>query len=321
MVTGMTRLALVNAIYFKGNWLQRFNAQDTREMPFKINQVQFLFNTETFLCWIKIKVCLQNIVQLQWYIHTLDVLHHTYLTESHILPVHSFICTCIYLLSEWEPTSANDEPEEKVPLQLHLWAPLASAGVAIREGGAQHVDPSSWGNSGWLWPSSEGWLNVFVLIFLIIFGILYVQRLNSITLCVWQLESELTLDKLHEWTNRNNMDTQTDIIVYLPKFKLEVESSLAETLMGMGMTSVFLEGKADLTGMSSQGGLFISAVAHKAFVDVNEEGTEAAAATAGVADNCKLREEHFMADHPFLFYIRHNPTNSILFFGRFRGSS
>lgn len=131
----------------------------------------------------------------------------------------------------------------------------------------------------------------------------------------------MTLDKLHEWTNRNYMDTQTDIIVYLPKFKLEVESSLAETLMGMGMTSVFLEGKADLTGMSSQGGLFISAVAHKAFVDVNEEGTEAAAATAGVADNCKLREEHFMADHPFLFYIRHNPTNSILFFGRFRGSS
>jgi len=50
MVTGMTRLALVNAIYFKGNWLQRFNAQDTKEMPFKINQVQLLCHTGAFLC-------------------------------------------------------------------------------------------------------------------------------------------------------------------------------------------------------------------------------------------------------------------------------
>lgn len=136
-----------------------------------------------------------------------------------------------------------------------------------------------------------------------------------------KLERELTLDKLHEWTNRNNMDTHTEIIVHLPKFKLEVESSLAEILMGMGMTSVFQGPMADLTGMSSQGGLFLSAVAHKAFVDVNEEGTEAAAATAAIVAFCMLREEHFKADHPFLFFIRHNPTNSILFFGRFRGPS
>lgn len=115
------------------------------------------------------------------------------------------------------------------------------------------------------------------------------------------------------------MDTGTDIIVNLPKFKLEEESSLEEVLTKMGMRSLFEATAADLTGMSSGGGLYLSAVAHKAFVEVNEEGTEAAAATAGIANFCMLREEYFIADHPFLFFIRHNPTNSILFLGRFRG--
>lgn len=114
------------------------------------------------------------------------------------------------------------------------------------------------------------------------------------------------------------MDVNTDIMVHLPKFKLEDESSLAETLAGMGMISVFQGPSADLTGMSSAGGLYLSSVVHKAFVEVNEEGTEAAAATAGMVAFCMFREEHFMADHPFLFFIRHNPTNSILFLGRFR---
>ncbi|XP_016311750.1 leukocyte elastase inhibitor-like isoform X2 [Sinocyclocheilus anshuiensis] len=229
MVTGMTRLALVNAIYFKGNWLQKFNAQDTKEMPFKINQnerraVQMMYQKKKF----PFKYV---------YDHRLQVLELPYVKEE---------LSMLILLPE-ESQDGSD--------------PLL------------------------------------------------------------KLESELTLDKLHEWTNRNNMDTQTEIIVHLPKFKLEVESSLAEILMGMGMTSVFQGPKADLTGMSSRGGLFLSAVAHKAFVDVNEEGTEAAAATAAIVAFCMLREEHFMADHPFLFFIRHNPTNSILFFGRFRGPS
>ncbi|ROI33827.1 Plasminogen activator inhibitor 2 [Anabarilius grahami] len=94
-----------------------------------------------------------------------------------------------------------------------------------------------------------------------------------------KLESELTLDKLLDWTNTDEMTTWMDIRVHLPKFKLEVESSLSKILQEMGMSSVFQETKADLTGMSSQDGLFISAVVHKVFVEVNEEGTEAAAAT------------------------------------------
>ncbi len=131
----------------------------------------------------------------------------------------------------------------------------------------------------------------------------------------------MTLDKLLDWTVRDKMATRMDIRVHLPKFKLQVESSLSEILQEMGMSSVFQETKADLTGMSSQDGLSISAVVHKAFIEVNEEGTEAAAATAVCLRGCALRLEFesFIADHPFMFFIRHNPTNSILFLGRFRG--
>ncbi|KAF7690282.1 hypothetical protein HF521_012086 [Silurus meridionalis] len=134
-----------------------------------------------------------------------------------------------------------------------------------------------------------------------------------------KLESELTMDKLLEWTNKEKMDTWTDIVVYLPKFNLEEQYSLKELLNKMGMSSLFDPNSADLTGISSQGGLFVSSVTHKAFVEVNEEGTEAAAATGGLVECGLPRHELFMADHPFLFFIRHNPTKSILFFGRFRG--
>ena len=132
-----------------------------------------------------------------------------------------------------------------------------------------------------------------------------------------QLEKELTLERLEEWTNRENMDVRYEVLVHLPKFKLEEDYELSEPLAKLGMTDVFSSAKADLSGMNGEGGLFLSTVAHKAFVEVNEEGTEAAAATAGMVAFCMLREEHFNADHPFLFFIRHNKTKSILFLGRF----
>ncbi|MGH0163029.1 UNVERIFIED_CONTAM: hypothetical protein FKN15_044553 [Acipenser sinensis] len=131
-----------------------------------------------------------------------------------------------------------------------------------------------------------------------------------------QLEKELTLEKIQEWTKRDNMDTRTDIYVHLPKFKLEESYDLKTHLAGLGMADVFCS-KADLSGMNGGPGLFLSQVVHKSFVEVNEEGTEAAAATAGIIAFCMLREEHFTVDHPFLFFIRHKKTNSILFFGRY----
>ena len=113
---------------------------------------------------------------------------------------------------------------------------------------------------------------------------------------------------------------QRKVRVYLPRFKMTSEFGLGDTLISMGMTDAFDGGKADFSGMSGKKDLCISAVIHKAFVDVNEEGTEAAAATAVVMKRTAMAIEPepavFRADHPFLFLIRHDASGAILFMGR-----
>uniref|UniRef100_A0A9J8BY75 Leukocyte elastase inhibitor n=1 Tax=Cyprinus carpio carpio TaxID=630221 RepID=A0A9J8BY75_CYPCA len=203
-VNGLTRLVLVNAIYFKGNWMHPFETRNTKEMPFKINQnerrpVQMMYQKKKF--------------------------PFRYIPEDEL--------------------QVLELPYVKEELSMLILLPNET-----QDGS----DP------------------------------------------LLKLESELTLDKLLDWTKRDKMVMQMDIIVHLPKFKLEVESSLSEILQKM--------------------------VIHKAFIEVNEEGTEAAAATACLIRLCcAMPTKKFIADHPFLFFIRHNPTNSILFLGRFRGPS
>jgi serpin B len=109
-----------------------------------------------------------------------------------------------------------------------------------------------------------------------------------------------------------------EVQVALPRFKTTAEFSLKDPLVAMGMTDAFDPAKADFSGMSGKKDLFISAVVHKAFVDVNEEGTEAAAATAVVARMTAVAEPPpvFRADHPFLFLIRDTRSGAILFLGR-----
>ncbi len=106
-----------------------------------------------------------------------------------------------------------------------------------------------------------------------------------------------------------------ELIIYLPKFKITAHFPLEKVLQSMGMNSAFLVGKADFSGMTTKESLFLSAVVHKTFVDVNEVGTEAAAATMAGADPF-APPAVFRADHPFLFLIRHNRTGAILFLGR-----
>ena len=131
------------------------------------------------------------------------------------------------------------------------------------------------------------------------------------------LENDLAATKLAEWTKELR---RQEVKVYLPKFKLTSEFSLGgQPSKNMGMTNAF--GNADFSGMDGHTNLYISAVVHKAFVDVNEEGTEAAAATAvGVAMSAVAarRQEPvvFKADHPFVFLIQDKHTGSILFLGR-----
>ncbi|XP_063339745.1 leukocyte elastase inhibitor-like isoform X3 [Pelmatolapia mariae] len=132
-----------------------------------------------------------------------------------------------------------------------------------------------------------------------------------------KLEKELTYKNFVDWT-RPDMMSPNEVDVKLPRFKMEEKYDLEKILTKMGMENAFDIYKSDFSGMSPANDLIVSKVVHKAFVDVNEEGTEAAAAT-GV--DMEVRSitipVEFVADHPFIFFIRHKPTKSILFVGRY----
>ncbi len=135
------------------------------------------------------------------------------------------------------------------------------------------------------------------------------------------VEGSLDLTNLSEW---RSMLTEHEIDIYIPRFKFETKYFMKETLSGMGMPTAFDMYAADLSGMD--GGrcadeglcLYISKVIHQAFVEVNEEGTEAAAATAVIVSLRGLPSEPkvFRADHPFIFIIQEKSTGSVLFLGR-----
>uniref|UniRef100_A0A663MPC7 Serpin domain-containing protein n=1 Tax=Athene cunicularia TaxID=194338 RepID=A0A663MPC7_ATHCN len=131
-----------------------------------------------------------------------------------------------------------------------------------------------------------------------------------------QLESAITYEKLAEWTNMENVYLQ-EITVYLPRFRMKESYELTAVLKALGMRDAFILEQADFSGISTEPGLFLSRVIHKSFVEINEEGTEAAAATGMIvfASSFHIPYE-FRTDHPFLFLIKHNPSKNILFFGR-----
>ena len=135
---------------------------------------------------------------------------------------------------------------------------------------------------------------------------------------VGKLEAQLTAQNLTSWTA--NL-ASCKVEVHLPKFTTTFEFLLADTLASMGMPDAFTFGQADFSGMDGQRDLFISQVIHKAHVKVDEEGTEADAATVIDVTNGGVPMHLspipvFRADHPFLFLIRDNRTGSILFLGR-----
>ena len=130
-------------------------------------------------------------------------------------------------------------------------------------------------------------------------------------------EFEITFiqDNLTQWLTKIH---KREVVVFVPKFKMTSQFSLASVLQSMGMTDAF-SSDANFSGMDGKRDLFISAVIHKAYVEVNEEGTEAAAATGVVMRLTSVGPTPtpvFRADHPFLFLIRDNLTGSILFIGR-----
>jgi serpin B len=110
----------------------------------------------------------------------------------------------------------------------------------------------------------------------------------------------------------------TEVALTMPEFEFDSEFSLKDTLSNMGMPIAFSPDEADFSGMTRNRELFVSDVIHKAFVAVDEAGTEAAAATAVIMDNCAVPDQpvEIVIDHPFIFLIRDIETGSILFVGR-----
>ncbi|NXK37433.1 SPB6 protein, partial [Piprites chloris] len=225
ILDSLTRLVLVNAIYFKGNWEKQFSKERTTERPFQINKnetkpVQMMFKKDRF--------------------------NMTYIGDFQ--------------------TKILEVPYVGKELSMIILLP-----DAIQDG-------------------STG---------------------------LERLERELTYEKLTDWISPAMMKCR-EVMVSLPRFKLEESYDLKPILSSMGMPDAFDLGKADFSGISSGKELVLSEVVHKSFVEVNEEGTEAAAATAAVMMmRSAMIVPDFTADHPFLFFIRHNKSCSILFCGRF----
>ncbi|XP_051266158.1 leukocyte elastase inhibitor isoform X4 [Dicentrarchus labrax] len=225
VVDNMTRLVLVNAIYFKGNWNKQFNAAATRDDKFRLNKndtkpVKMMYKKTKFpLTFIPEASC--QILELPYKGKELSML--------------------IFLPNEMEDSTTGLE----------------------------------------------------------------------------KLEKELNYENFVEWTRPDMMD-EVEVQVGLPRFKMEEKYDMKNILVSMGMADAFDMAMSDFSGMSPANDLVLSKVIHKAFVEVNEEGTEAAAATGAVMMlRCAMRPATFIANHPFLFFIRHNPSMSILFAGRY----
>ena len=141
--------------------------------------------------------------------------------------------------------------------------------------------------------------------------IVILPKENNITIA----ESALNSGNLAIWINSLMGD---EVDVEIPKFKFEKKYSLNGLLRSMGIIDAFIPDIADFSKMDGTNALFISEAIHQSFVEVNEEGTEAAAATAIIMEATAIPEEpkRFIADHPFVFLIQHKETGAILFMGR-----
>lgn len=144
-------------------------------------------------------------------------------------------------------------------------------------------------------------------------GILLPKAVDGLT----ALERQLSADRLQKWLAALDGAPESGAVVHLPRFKLNCRLELAKELAAMGMPSAFAPPDADFSGMTGKHDLFIADIVHQAFVEVNEEGTEATATTAvlmtrGSAEPIPV----FQVDHPFMFLVRENQTGSILFLGR-----
>jgi serpin B len=130
-----------------------------------------------------------------------------------------------------------------------------------------------------------------------------------------ETEKSITAEKYAEW---KGLLGERRVDVFIPKFKFETGYSMVDCLSQMGMPSAFEDGVADFAGIDGSKSLVIQNVIHKAYIDVNEKGTEAAAATAIIFGTTSVPPPTpvFRADHPFIFFIQQRNTGNILFMGK-----
>jgi len=216
-----TALVLVNAIYFKGDWLHKFNATNTKDEDF------------------------------------------------HVSPSKAVNVEMMHMKSEKFNVGRNYE--------LHCQA------IEL--------------------PYAGGNVSMFILL---------PDRAET---NLSELEKNLTYEDLLSVKERFRMYPQ-DVNLWLPRFSMDQKLKLNKALSGMGMPDLFRKRTADLSGIDGSKNLYVSQVLHRAVVEVNEEGTEAAASTGvGVLTSLQLPRD-FRANHPFLFFIQDKPTKSVLFLGR-----
>ncbi|HEY1766015.1 MAG TPA: serpin family protein, partial [Terracidiphilus sp.] len=134
------------------------------------------------------------------------------------------------------------------------------------------------------------------------------------------LEHSFTASNVNDWLEK--LEPEDKVILTFPRFTMTQQFELSNALSRMGMAQAF-GGSADFSGMTGKPDFTISAAIHKAYIDVNEQGTEAAAATSVVMRATAARVPFptpppvvFRADHPFLFMIRETKSDAILFLGR-----
>lgn len=127
------------------------------------------------------------------------------------------------------------------------------------------------------------------------------------------LEPLLKAQLIEEWANSVK---KQKVEVYLPRFTVEQEIDLKDILKALGVTEIFIK-DANLTAMSDKKELFLSKAVHKSFIEVNEEGSEAAATSGMIAiSRMAVLFPQVIVDHPFLFLIKNRKTGTILFMGR-----
>jgi len=224
------------------------------------------------------------------------------LPASAVTPATRLVLTnAIYLLAAWEdPFDKNATQDE----DFHLSASASVKTPLMHRGGSYNFfDGGSFKALEIPYKNNE--LSMIVLLPNDVDGLK-------------ALEQSLTAAKLRDWTGKLHYVRR--VIVTLPRFTMTRAFELNDAMAALGMKQAFVRTEADFSGMTGKPELWIGSAVHKAFIDVNEEGTEAAAATGiSMRAGAAFREPPptiFRADHPFLFVIRENNSDNILFMGR-----